>query len=160
MNLRYACRTLFRTPGFTAVAVLMLALGIGINTVVFTLYEAVALKPIAARAPKELIRISGSQNGITFDSFSAAQYRQIVFQMGTTASVIATSGAHVITARIPQSAALHVRFVSNNYFDTLGVPAHLGRTFARGDVTAAVLSYGFWERLNRDPRVLSRQIRV
>src|SRR5580658_6129073 len=119
MNLRYACRTLFRTPGFTAVAVLMLALGIGIDTVVFTLYEAVALKPIAARAPQELIRISGSRNGVAFDSFSAAQYRQIAFQMGTTASVNATSGAHVImaesvAARTPQPAVLHVRFVSNN----------------------------------------------
>src|SRR5580658_4057799 len=128
MNLRYACRTLFRTPGFTAVAVLMLALGIGINTVVFTLYEAVALKPIAARAPQELIRISGSQSGLTFDSFSAAQYRQIVFQMGSTASVIATSGSHVVTAKMPQSAVLHVRFVSDKYFETLGVHAQIGRT--------------------------------
>ena len=160
MNLRYAFRTLFRTPGFTAVAVLTLALGIGINTVVFTLYEAVALKPIAARSPKELIRITGSQNGVTFDSFSAAQYHQIEFQMGTTASVIATSGPHVVTALIPRPAALHVRFVSNNYFDILGVAAHIGRTFVSGDATAAVVSYGFWERLNRDPHVLSRQIQV
>lgn len=160
MNLRYAFRTLFRIPGFTAVAVLTLALGIGINTVVFTLYEAVALKPIAARSPKELIRITGSQNGVTFDSFSAAQYHQIEFQMGTTASVIATSGPHVVTALIPRPAALHVRFVSNNYFDILGVAAHIGRTFVSGDATAAVVSYGFWERLNRDPHMLSRQIQV
>jgi len=60
MNLRYALRMLFRAPGFTVLAAVTLALGIGINTVVFTLYEAVALKPIAAHAPRELVRISGS----------------------------------------------------------------------------------------------------
>jgi predicted permease len=133
---------------------------IGIDTAAFTLYEAVALKPIAARAPRELMRISGSRNGIAFDTFSASQYRQIAFQMGSAASVIATSGTHAIEARMPQPAVLHVRFVSENYFDTLGVGAQIGRTFAPGDVLAAVLSDGFWRKLNRDPRALSRQIHM
>jgi putative ABC transport system permease protein len=103
MNLRYALRTLVRAPGFTAVAVLTLALGIGLNTVVFTLYEAVALKPIAARAPGELFRISGSQDTARLDSFSDAQFRQIRAQMGPAAAVLATSGPHILTARMPQA---------------------------------------------------------
>lgn len=69
MNLRYALRSLLRTPGFVAIAILTLALGIGINTVVFSIFESVALRPIAARAPGELVRISGTQNGREFDLF-------------------------------------------------------------------------------------------
>jgi len=160
MNLRYALRTLARTPGFTAVAVLTLALGIGINTVVFTFYEAVALKPIAARAPQELIRISGSQDSARLDSFSDAQFRQIRSQLASAASVLATSGPHVLTARMPQAVVLHARFVSNDYFETLGVAAQIGRTFEPGDRNAVVIGYGFWQKLNRDPGALSRQIRV
>jgi predicted permease len=160
MNLRYALRTLVRAPGFTAVAVLTLALGIGLNTVVFTLYEAVALKPIAARAPGELIRISGSQDTARLDSFSDAQFRQIRAQMGLAAAVLATSGPHILTARMPQAVVLHARFVSVDYFEILGVAAQIGRTFELGDRSAAVISYGFWQKLNRDPSALSGQIRV
>ena len=65
MNLRFALRILRRSPGFAAIAIVTLALGIGINTVVFTIYEAVAMKPIAARAPRELVRITGNQDGQT-----------------------------------------------------------------------------------------------
>jgi predicted permease len=61
---------------------------------------------------------------------------------------------------MPQAVALHARFVSTDYFEILGVPAQIGRTFEPGDRTAAVISYGFWQKLNRDPGALSRQIRV
>src|ERR1022692_2671832 len=91
MDLRYALRILSRSPGFSAIAVFTLALGIGINTIVFTLYSAVALKPIAARAPEQLVRISGSQNGQRIDLLAYGQYEQIRRQAHSFSDVIAAS---------------------------------------------------------------------
>src|SRR5271165_4619654 len=115
MDLRYALRMLSRSPGFTAVAVLTLALGIGINTIVFTLYGAVALKPIAARAPHELVRITGEQ------LFTFAQYDQIRSQAHSLTDVIASAEPQTIVGRIPQSEVFRARLVSDNYFSALGV---------------------------------------
>jgi predicted permease len=116
----------------------------------------------AAKPPvlDQLIRISGSRDTSRLDSFSDAQFRQIRSQMGPAAAVLATSGPHILTARMPQAVVLHARFVSDDYFEILGVAAQIGRTFEPGDRTAAVMSYGFWQKLNRDPGALSRQIRV
>ena len=103
MNLRYAFRLLLRSPGFTAVAVLTLALGIGINTIVFTLYNAVALKPIAARAPEQLVRIRGTQDGNGLDPFTGLQYEAIRAHAQSFSDLIATSNSLPIIAALPQS---------------------------------------------------------
>src|SRR6476660_5782789 len=122
MDLRYALRMLSRAPGFTAVAVLTLALGIGINTVVFTLYSAVALKPIAARAPQELVRISGQRNGELLEVFSYEQYDQIHGQAQSFSDVLASSGLQTLGGRMPvagpqarlgETEVLHIRLVSD-----------------------------------------------
>jgi hypothetical protein len=70
MYIRYALRMLARTPGFTCMAVATLALGIGVNTVVFTLYNAVALKPLAVRAPGEIVRLQWRTDVGQSDQFS------------------------------------------------------------------------------------------
>jgi hypothetical protein len=157
MDFRYALRTLACSPGFTAVAALTLALGIGISTVVFTIYEAVALKPIAARAPGELIRVSGHQDDRTFDYFSYAQYARLAAQAAPFAALLATSGPQTMAAQLPEPATLHARFVSNDYFAILGVSPRMGRAFQQDDRAAAIVSYSFWQRtLQEDPAVLSR----
>src|SRR5215475_12260062 len=120
MDLRLALRTLARAPGFTAVAILTLALGIGVNTVVFTLYNAVALKPIAARAPGALARISGTQNGNRLEEFSHQQYEQIRNNTQSFDGVIAISAPQMIAA---EREVLTTRLVSHDYFAVLGVPA-------------------------------------
>ena len=166
MDLRYAIRILFRSPGFSAIAVLTLALGIGINTIVFTLYSAVALKPIAARAPEELVRISGSQNGQRLDLFSYSQFDQLRRQSRSFADVIASSDSQILVGRLPKARAgesevLHARLVSNNYFSALGVTPALGRGFAADDREAAVVSHDFWvSKLDADPEVLAKTIQV
>src|ERR1051326_552436 len=155
MDLRYALRTLSRTPGFTIVEVLTLALGIGINTIVFTIYGAVALKPIAARAPGELVRITGDQL-FTFD-----QYQQIRRQTRSFTDVIATSEPQTIVGRMAQPEVFRARMVSGNYFSALGVTPRLGRELIPEDRDAVVLSYEFWaHKMQSDPSVLTRTILV
>jgi len=164
MNLRYAFRLLLRSPGFTAVAVLTLALGIGINTIVFTLYSAVALKPIAASAPEQLVRIRGTQDGNGLDPFTGVQYEAIRAHAQSFSDLIATSNSLPIIAALPQSRqdeALTGRLVSLNYFSALGVTPSLGRPFSSDDRFAAVISHDFWtKRLQADPNVLSKSILV
>src|SRR5215472_6309856 len=138
MDLRYGRRVLGKAPGFTAIAILTLGLGIGINTVVFTLYSAVAWKPIAARDPGELVRVGGAQDGHELDPFTWAQYEQIR-TVRSLAGVIASSQPQPIAATANGDRVLRARFVSNNYFDVLGVPAITGRTFVPEDRTAVVI---------------------
>lgn len=154
MGLRYAFRTLRRSPGFALVAIVTLSLGIGINTTVFSIYGAAALKPIAARAPGELVRISGTRG----DDFSWQEYEQIAALTGTFSGVIATSDPQVLTGA---AQALQARLVSNNYFGVLGVTPNPGRGFAPGERQAVVLSHDYWQRhLGGDPSVVGKTIRV
>src|SRR5580700_732984 len=165
MELRYAIRILFRSPGFFAIAVLILALGIGINTIVFTLYSTVALKPIAARAPSELVRINGSQNGQRLDQFSYAQYIHCLSGTSSFQDVIATSDPQTTVGRLPgqgeEGEVLRSRLVSTNYFSALGVTPRLGRGFLPEDREAAVVSFDFWtKKLAADGEVLGKTIAV
>src|SRR5450432_2630061 len=105
MDLRYALRMLFRSPGFAAIAILTLALGIGINTIVFTLYSAVALRPIAARSPRELVRLSVTQNGQRAELFAYWQYQQIRLQTQSFSDVIASSDPQLLVGRLPKAVA-------------------------------------------------------
>ena len=161
MKAPHSFRLLLRAPGFAAASILTLGLGIGISTVLFTLYDAVALKPIGARAPKELVRISGSQNGREFDAVSFEQYSQVAANTRLLQQVVATSAPQTLAARLPEPAVLRARFVSENYFEALGVSAWMGRPLQPGDRAAAVISYDFWRaKLNSDPAALARQIRL
>ncbi|HLK62168.1 MAG TPA: ADOP family duplicated permease [Bryobacteraceae bacterium] len=166
MDLRYAFRILLRSPGFTTIAVLTLALGIGINTIVFTIYSALALKPIAASAPEQLVRISGSQNGLPLELFSYPQFDQIRQQSRSFSDVIATSDPQLLAGRLPQAAVgdasiLRARLVSINYFSALGVRPSLGRGFLPDDSEVAVISHDFWtSKFAADPEILTKTIQV
>lgn len=166
MDLRYALRVLFRSPGFSAIAILTLALGIGINTIVFTIYSSMAMKPIAARAPSELVRISGRQNGPAIDFFSYSEFTQIRQQNHSFSEVLATSDSQILSGRLEgaqpsEAELLHARLVSNNYFNALGVEPSPGRAFAADDREVAVLSHDFWVRkLDSDPLAVTKTIQV
>ena len=162
MDLRYALRILFRSPGFAAIAILTLALGIGINTVVFTLYNAVALKPIAARAPGELVRVFLTQNEQRTELFTFQQFAQIQQQSEVFSDAIASSDPQLVVGRLTgDTETFHTRVVSSNYFAALGVATVLGRSFLPDDAEAAVISHEFWARkLGSDPNVLGKSIRV
>src|SRR5689334_10553575 len=138
MDLRYAFRMLAKTPGFTLMAVVTLALGIGLNTVVFTVYESVALKPLAVRSPGEIVRVAGRYDGPAVETFSYLEYEQLRDHSRSFESVIATSTPQTILCTLPgarpeQAQAVPARLVSANYFEALGVHPAIGRTFAAGE---------------------------
>jgi predicted permease len=159
-DLRYAARMLRKQPGFAAVAVLSLALGIGANTAIFSLLNSVLLSALPVRDPQSLVMLTnpassgvsiGSQDGerslLTYPEFRQLRDQSTVFS-GLMASQCALDR---VQARVDggEPEELRTRMVSTEYFDTLGVPALLGRTFsADDDPTApyAVISYNYWQR--------------
>jgi predicted permease len=159
-DLRYALRGLRRNPGFTIVAVLTLALGIGATTAIFSLFDAVVLKSLPVKNPDELYIASAGHYGL----YQAFRKETDVFS-----DVLASGSIEdldtTIDSGVPERA--RVSLVSASYFSTLGVPAVMGRAFGAGDdrpagePAIAVLSYAYWQRrLARDPDVIGRVVRV
>lgn len=182
-DLRHACRTLARNPGFTAVAVITLALGIGVNTTLFSAYNAIALKPLPVADAKRVVRLerwfkSRALGDIQYN-FSYPEYvycrdhqndHQAVFS-----NLVAASSPLRVLASLSEGAGhgasapetMHAQIVSGNYFTALGISAHVGRTFsaeedrAPGANPVVVLSYAFWQRgFREDTHVVGRIIRV
>jgi putative ABC transport system permease protein len=169
-DLRYAARMLRHSPGFTLIAILTLGLGIGVNTTLFTAFNAVALKPLPVKNPENIVRIerwfeSGSQgNGQYF--FSYPEYLDYRDHNRVYSSLIAASMLFSTLSDLPVG-KLTGQLVSENYFSDLGVDAMLGRTFlpeenrTPGTHPVVVLSYQFWRiQCNRDPQILGKAIRL
>ncbi|HVH73264.1 MAG TPA: permease prefix domain 1-containing protein, partial [Candidatus Dormibacteraeota bacterium] len=145
-DLRYGVRVLRKSPGFTAVAVITLALGIGANTAIFSLIDAVMLKMLPLREPQRLVEITRPGGGtISYPFFEAIRDRNEVFS-----GVLLLSAGH-LAASVHFGAAdlgeIHVSQVSGNYFDVLGLSPVIGRVLTAEDrdtSNVGVISYGFW----------------
>jgi hypothetical protein len=165
-DLRFALRTLVRTPGFTLVAVLSLALGIGANSAIFSVARALLLKPLPyANADRLVILWNTSPGlGITEDWFSTAQYFDIK-QGNTTFDqlAIAIGGNENLTGQGDPARVGAIR-VSSNLLPMLGARPSLGRFFlpeddVPGRAGTAVLGHGTWtRRFGADPGVIGRAI--
>src|SRR5260370_6037325 len=147
MEIRHAFRMLVKDPGFTVVAAVTLALGIGLNTVVFTVYESIALKPLAVRAPEEIVRVVGRYDGPSIETFSYQEYEKLRDHGRSLASAVATSTPQSVLCVLPDSSpneaqAVQARFASANYFEALGVSPSIGRAFSV-NVTGVVVSRAF-----------------
>jgi hypothetical protein len=154
----YACRTLSRTPGFAAVAVMTLALGIAATTAVFTLFDTVLLRPLAVDRPDQLrvIRQSAKVRGLSMKESTSVPYDWFLQlraapEVFSEVTAFATLSDAVMTVNGRESRlSAGGLFVSDNYFKLLGVRAALGRTFISEDRSAsgrdAVLSYVCWQR--------------
>lgn len=167
-DLRYACRMLRRNPGFTLVSVLTLALGIGVNTTLFTAYNAVALKPLPVADPSTVVRFErwfernaagNVQYAFSFPEFEYFRDHSAVFK-----SVIAASWPVPVWSDFEK---LHGQMVSGNYFAALGISATLGRTFlaeedgAPAAHPAIVLSHNLWNRrFHRDSLILGQTLKL
>jgi len=168
-DLRFAIRQLLKNPGFTVVAVLTLALGIGANTAIFSVVDQLLVRPLPAPEPQRLallgqVHREGRPPDFDFNYpiFRDYQRENTVFShLTATAATAVGLGTGGATER--QSALL----VSGNYFTMLGVNAALGRTFAPtegvelDDAPVVVLSHGLWQRrFGADPQVIGRSITV
>jgi predicted permease len=163
---QFALRTLGRSPGFTAVVVLTLALGIGASAAIFSVVNAVVLRPLDYPAPDQLVRITSELRGFGATDTGVAAAELIDYQARSDlfASVagLLPVNANVTSGDTPER--VEMMLVSWTYFSVLGVaPAH-GRIFTRDDDTpgvanVAVVSDGFWRRrLNADPAAVGRTI--
>jgi predicted permease len=161
-DVRYALRSLRKSPGFTAVAVLTLALGIGATTAIFSLLEAVILKSLPVRNPEELVLVG--PRGFQIPAFQAFREHTDIF-----VDLLATSG--VTPLDVDTQAGVReptgVSLVSGSYFSTLGIQASIGRIFtvnedrAPGEYPVAVASYGYWQRrFGGDAAILNRVVRI
>ena len=167
-DLRYAVRVLVKNPGYTLIAVLSLALGIGANTAIFSLIDSIMLKSLPVHNPAELVSLGdpsavGWVNGGDLGNvsiFSYPFYQRFRDQNGVFTGVYATGRSERINLEEGDEHPL-ARFVSDNYFSVLGVAPLLGRTFAPGEQSAVVISYGYWDRqFQRAPDVIGRKHRV
>ena len=185
-DLRYGAQMLVKHPAFTAVAVLTLALGVGANTALFSVVDAVLLKKLPVKEPDRLVLFKASWNPDKFGpgSFDGANLRdretglmigtsfpaQTLTRLRQEKEVLADVCAFYPTGLNfnagGQAEVVDGQVVSGNYYTVLGVPAIIGRTIVDSDdsVTAtpvAVLSHRFWtNRFGADPSVVGRQVKV
>ena len=171
-DLRYGMRQLKQSPGFTLVAVLSLALGIGANTAIFQLVDAVRLRTLPVEKPEELVYIdfpTGSMRSGWFSTRSArftyGLWEQIRQQQQGFAGVMAWSANRFNLSSGGEARYAEGLFVSGGFFRHLGVNALLGRTFTDEDDSdacgnaGAVISYAFWQReFGGDPGALGRTV--
>ncbi len=177
-DLRLAGRGLAKSPGFTLAVTLSLALGIGANTAVFSLIDALQLRSLPVAEPGRLVAIgdtsrvnSTSQGGVRADLISVPMYRRLRDGSRVVSGLLAAGPAWSL--RIgddPKRAGepVHGRFVSANYFTVLGVSPYLGRVFnadagrgASGSAPYVVLSYDYWQRrFGADPGVVGEALEV
>ena len=166
---------LAKHPGFTVIAVLTLALGIGANTAIFTVIDAVMVRALPVHDPQQLVTMgepsrvhSWSSGTPRTDIFSYPLYRELRDHNEVFSSVLATSRVNNLQVAVqggPEKVS--ARVVTGNYFETLGVSALLGRTFTAeddrqpGSDPVVVISYGYWQRrFAGDPGVLGRTVRL
>ena len=151
-DVRYALRGLRRSPGFAAVAVLTLTLGIGANTAIFTLVDAVLLKPLPVRAPAGLVVPSYQVEGRRMMPFTAYQFRAVRENRDVLTDIAAFRPLSVSVTYHGDSEIASGQLVSGSYHELLGVSAVLGRTLTPADDSAsasqpaAVIGYGYWQR--------------
>ena len=171
-DLRFAARQLRLNPGFAAVAVLSLALGIGANTAIFQLVNAVRLRSLPVQKPAELAYIDfarGSMRSGWFSTRSArftyAQWEQVRDRQQAFSGLLAWSSTQFNLAAAGETRYAQGLFVSGDFFRVLGVQPLVGRTFTAEDdrvgcgSPGAVVSYPFWQReLGGDPNVLNRTV--
>ncbi len=186
MDVRYGARQLRRSPGLTAVVVLSLALGIGANTAVFSLIDAVMLKGLPVQEPERLVLLSWTSQGWpavirrlgaggltqegdrnTGAAFSHPIFADIQSHNAVFSGVLGFTDPERVTVNAGAEAALaEGQFVSGTYFLTLGVRPILGRAIEPADDTAgasgaAVISYNYWtRRFGRDPSAIGKAIGV
>lgn len=171
-DLRYGLRQLRLSPGFTTIAVLSLGLGIGANTAIFQLIDAIRLRGLPVREPSQLAAVNAAPDFFTSGwyqarnrAFTYAQFEQIRKHQQAFSDVLAFGDNRFNLSRGGEARYAEGLYVTANYFDVLGVSPLLGRSFTADDDklecsdAGAVLSYAFWQQeFGGEANVLGRTI--
>jgi len=164
-DIRYGARSLMKRPGFTMIALIALALGIGANTAIFSLVNAVLLRPLPFAEPDRLVWMWGNiRNGSNRASVSPPDYLDYRQQNTTFEEFAASMGVASNLTGSGEPERLTAAGVTGNYFQALGVQPYLGRTFLLenekpGSDQVAVLSYGLWQkRFGGDQSIVNKTI--
>jgi putative ABC transport system permease protein len=165
-DLRYALRALRRNPGFTLVAVVTLALGIGANSAIFSVVNAVLLRSLPFAEPERLVQLGTTRQGEapTAGTVSPPDFMSLREESRAFTDLVAfTSGSATLTG-LDEPRRLDAAFVSAGFFELLGAAAVLGRTIdpeenLAGNTDVVVLGYGFWRQtFGGDPSVIGRTL--
>lgn len=165
-DLRYGSRQLLKRPGFTLLAVISMALGIGANTAIFSLVDTVVFRPLPVRHATELQELYGTvQNGTVYTLQSYLNYKDYRDRNQVFSGLIAYRLVVASLSHNGNNERVWGTVVSSNYFDVLGVPLALGRGFlAEEDQTpkshpVVVLSYACWQkRFASDPSIVGQTV--
>jgi predicted permease len=158
-DLRYAIRTLLRSPAFTVVAVLCVALGIGANTAIFTLVDAALLRMLPVADPERLVVVQSLNSRGGGMGFSYPQFVYLREHASAVEAILAFARIDLNLSTGDLTDAPAGLLVSDNYFSTLGVHPAIGRGFDPGEDGVAVISYRFWQaRFHGDPTIVGRTV--
>ena len=166
-DIRYALRVLNNSRGFAGLVVLMMAIGIGVNTAVFSLANGILFRQLPVENAEELVRVGHTEEGQGFLNFSYPEYRYLRSGNDVFTDMLTYQPMSVSIAADGQSEVMQAEIVSGNYFSLLGVSPQTGRGFLdEEDITpgthpVTVISDGLWRRLfGADPGVIGRSIRI
>jgi putative ABC transport system permease protein len=161
-DLRFGVRMLLKSKGFTAVAVLSLAVGIGANTAIFSLLDALLLKPLPVRQPEQLVFV----DGLSF-AYPDPVFPELSEKNSSFAGMFSFSSTEMTVSDGNQAEQVIGELVSGNFFYVLGVGAHLGRIFRDADDQTpgghfvTVISYNYWRRrFGADPQIVGKKVRI
>ncbi|HEX4309755.1 MAG TPA: ABC transporter permease [Acidobacteriaceae bacterium] len=161
-DLRFAFRQLRKSPGFTAVVVITLALGIGVNTALFSIVNTVLLHPIALPHPEELVAVDASKPNFEHGSVSYPNFRDWQRDNRSFAAFAVFRHMGWVVTGNGEAERVHGDFVSSNFFSGIGVKPVAGRLFAPGEdeighAPLALIAQGFWARkFGSDPGIVGR----
>ncbi|MGH9654814.1 MAG: ADOP family duplicated permease [Bryobacteraceae bacterium] len=166
-DIRYAVRGLLNKPGYTVVAVLVLALGIGANSAVLSLVNAFLLKPLEVANSGQVVGLYSrdTKHPDSYRAFSYPNYVEIRDHNPVFSSVMAQQLSLVGVQKGNRTRRIFADVVSSNYFSTLGVPLLKGRSFRAeeekpGAASTVIESYPFWKRTGGGSRILGRKLRI
>ena len=167
-DIQYGFRSFWKRPGFTAIAVITLALGIGANTAIFSLVNTVLLRPLPVSHPEQLVEVYNTlHNGADYTIPSYLNYKDYRDRNDVMSGLMAYRFVPVSISHESHNERIWGYLVSGNYFDVLGARPAFGRFFlpeedrTPGSHPVAVIGYGFWQkRLASDPNAIGRELLI
>jgi putative ABC transport system permease protein len=165
-DLRYAFRQLWKSPGFTLTSILTLAIGIGVNTAIFSMMDAIVMRPLAVPDLNRVITLAEEHDSGDYKQVALANYESWRQQSRSFESMAVRSYASLSLTGAGDAARVDARFTSASFFDVIRANPLLGRVYMASECAAghdgvAVLGYGFWQKhFAGDPSVLGKEVRL